>query len=91
MADLFRFCTNYNYFQTPVTFNPEGSPRICAVDCGLKINQLRCFLKRGARVDLVPWNFNFLNEEFDGLFVSNGPGDPQVILNKKSFLYLFKC
>lgn len=61
------------------TFNPKGSPRICAVDCGLKYNQIRCLVDRGARVDLVPWNHDFLHgEEFDGLFLSNGPGDPTM-------------
>lgn len=58
------------------TYNPEGSPRICAVDCGLKLNQIRCFVKRGARVDLVPWDHPLNDDEYDGLFLSNGPGDP---------------
>lgn len=57
-----------------VTYNPKGSPRICAVDCGLKLNQIRCFLKRGARVDVVPWNQPLDAKQFDGLFLSNGPG-----------------
>lgn len=60
------------------TYNPNGYPRICAVDCGLKLNQIRCFLKRGARVDLVPWNHKLNDSEYDGLFLSNGPGDPIV-------------
>ncbi|XP_034240119.1 CAD protein [Thrips palmi] len=64
--------------KAPVTYNPTGSPRICAVDCGLKYNQLRCFLKRGARVDMVPWNHPLDPSQFDGLFLSNGPGDPAM-------------
>lgn len=60
------------------TYNPNGFPRICAVDCGLKLNQIRCFLKRGARVDVVPWNQKLDSKEYDGLFLSNGPGDPVV-------------
>jgi carbamoyl-phosphate synthase/aspartate carbamoyltransferase/dihydroorotase len=59
-----------------ITYNPSGSPRICAVDCGLKLNQIRCFVKRGARVDLVPWDHQLNPNDFDGLFLSNGPGDP---------------
>lgn len=59
-------------------FNPNGFPRICTVDCGLKLNQIRCFLKRGARVDVVPWNWDLDINEYDGLFLSNGPGDPQM-------------
>jgi len=61
-----------------VTYNPEGSPRICVVDCGLKYNQLRCLLSRGARVDVVPWNSPLESAQFDGLFLSNGPGDPSM-------------
>lgn len=62
----------------PRTYNPNGSPRICAIDCGLKLNQIRCFLKRGVRVDIVPWNHPLNDTEYDGLFLSNGPGDPVV-------------
>ncbi|XP_018404627.1 PREDICTED: CAD protein [Cyphomyrmex costatus] len=62
----------------PKTYNPDGYPRICVVDCGLKYNQLRCLLKRGARVDIVPWNYDFKTTKYDGLFLSNGPGDPSM-------------
>ncbi|KAJ8918595.1 hypothetical protein NQ315_013100 [Exocentrus adspersus] len=62
----------------PVTYNPNGFPRICALDCGLKYNQIRCFVNRGARVDLVPWNHPLDVNEFDGLFLSNGPGNPEL-------------
>lgn len=48
------------------------------IDCGLKYNQLRCFLKRGARVDVVPWNYDLNTIEYHGLFLSNGPGDPSM-------------
>ncbi|XP_017891832.1 CAD protein [Ceratina calcarata] len=57
-------------------YNPDGSPRICVVDCGLKYNQLRCLINRHARVDVVPWNHNLNEVKYDGLFLSNGPGDP---------------
>ncbi|XP_055599660.1 CAD protein [Uranotaenia lowii] len=60
----------------PTTYNPQGSPRICAIDCGLKLNQVRCFVNRGARVDVVPWDTKLNSADFDGLFLSNGPGDP---------------
>ncbi|XP_043188105.1 CAD protein-like [Amphibalanus amphitrite] len=59
-----------------VSYNAGGTPYICAVDCGLKYNQLRCLLKRGARVDLVPWDQPLDVNKYDGFFVSNGPGDP---------------
>uniref|UniRef100_A0A182JI15 Uncharacterized protein n=2 Tax=Anopheles atroparvus TaxID=41427 RepID=A0A182JI15_ANOAO len=62
----------------PMTYNETGSPRICAIDCGLKLNQVRCFVQRGARVDVVPWNARPDPAEYDGLFLSNGPGDPEM-------------
>nr|XP_034178340.1 CAD protein [Osmia lignaria] len=58
------------------TYNPSGSPRICVIDCGLKYNQLRCLISRGARVDVVPWDCDVSKLKYDGLFLSNGPGDP---------------
>ncbi|KAG8037356.1 hypothetical protein G9C98_005566 [Cotesia typhae] len=64
--------------KSPITFNPQGTPKICVVDCGLKFNQIRCFLNRGARVDVVPWDYDLSKVTFDGLFLSNGPGDPTV-------------
>ncbi|KAK4875623.1 hypothetical protein RN001_012045 [Aquatica leii] len=60
----------------PITYNQNGHPRICAIDCGLKYNQIRCLLRRGARVDIVPWNHELNINAYDGLFLSNGPGDP---------------
>ncbi|XP_047528127.1 CAD protein isoform X2 [Vanessa atalanta] len=59
-------------------FNPSGSFTILAIDCGLKYNQVRCLIKRNAKVVLVPWNYKFDPKEYDGLFISNGPGDPEV-------------
>jgi carbamoyl-phosphate synthase/aspartate carbamoyltransferase len=54
--------------------------RILAVDVGMKWNQIRCFRKRGVEVKVVPWDYDFNKEagQFDGLFVSNGPGDPSM-------------
>lgn len=65
-------------FQKPVTYNPNGALKICAIDCGLKYNQLRCFIERGVRIDLVPWDHAVNMEQYDGLFLSNGPGDPSM-------------
>lgn len=74
----------------PFTYNAKGTPRICVVDCGLKLNQIRCLVKRGARVDLVPWDHPLNGDDFDGLFLSNGPGDPvmcqKTVENIRKFL-----
>ncbi|XP_030626460.1 multifunctional protein CAD isoform X2 [Chanos chanos] len=61
----------------PRVFNAEGSMRITAVDCGIKYNQIRCLCQRGAQVTVVPWDHPLDSKDFDGLFISNGPGDPQ--------------
>uniref|UniRef100_A0A667ZMF4 Multifunctional protein CAD n=1 Tax=Myripristis murdjan TaxID=586833 RepID=A0A667ZMF4_9TELE len=62
----------------PRVFNPSGSLRITVVDCGIKYNQIRCLAKRGACVTVVPWDHPLDSTDFDGLFISNGPGDPRV-------------
>lgn len=53
--------------------------RIVAIDCGMKENIIRSLNKRGCTVTVVPWNtpvqkITALNP--DGVFISNGPGDP---------------
>ncbi|XP_038215303.1 CAD protein [Zerene cesonia] len=62
----------------PRIYNPNGEITIMAVDCGLKYNQIRCLIKRNAKVVLVPWNYDLDASSYDGLFISNGPGDPEV-------------
>uniref|UniRef100_A0A8D0AJM1 Carbamoyl-phosphate synthetase 2, aspartate transcarbamylase, and dihydroorotase n=1 Tax=Sander lucioperca TaxID=283035 RepID=A0A8D0AJM1_SANLU len=62
----------------PKVFNPSGSLRITVVDCGIKYNQIRCLAQRGACVTVVPWDHPLDSTDFDGLFISNGPGDPQL-------------
>ncbi|CAI5756041.1 unnamed protein product [Candida verbasci] len=57
-----------------------GKPiRIVSVDVGMKYNQIRCFVRRGVELLVVPWDYDFTKEEYDGLFISNGPGDPAVM------------
>ncbi|CCK73600.1 bifunctional carbamoylphosphate synthetase/aspartate transcarbamylase NDAI_0G06170 [Naumovozyma dairenensis CBS 421] len=59
---------------------PDGKTlRILAIDVGMKYNQIRCFVNRGVELKVVPWNYDFTSEEYDGLFISNGPGDPSVL------------
>ncbi|MBU1167719.1 glutamine-hydrolyzing carbamoyl-phosphate synthase small subunit [Patescibacteria group bacterium] len=68
----------------------NGQKKIVLVDCGMKNNILRSFLKRDLTIKRVPWNYDFVNEDCDGLFISNGPGDPkhcQVLIdNVKKFM-----
>lgn len=63
------------------TFGKGNPLKILAVDCGIKYNIIRELVKRGAEVKLVPWNHDISSEVgwYDGLFLSNGPGDPAVM------------
>lgn len=54
----------------------SGDKRVVLVDCGTKFNIIRCLTKRGVEVVLVPWDYDFNRLEYDGLFISNGPGNP---------------
>ena len=56
----------------------NGKKRIVLVDCGVKHNIIRCLLKRDVTVIRVPWDYDFNAIEYDGLFISNGPGDPDT-------------
>ena len=55
----------------------KGSKKIVLVDCGVKNNIIRAFLKRNITVLRVPWNYDFSKEKADGYIISNGPGDPK--------------
>jgi carbamoyl-phosphate synthase small subunit len=60
----------------PVTLG-DGDVHVVVVDCGVKNNILRCLIRRGARVTVVPWDHPFDDIDYDGLLLSNGPGDPE--------------
>eukprot|EP00171_Calliarthron_tuberculosum_P003924 IDg3924t1 len=61
--------------------NPHA-PRVIVVDCGLKLNQIRELRKRCASLIIVPWDapLDMMDDPalYDGIFVSNGPGDPAM-------------
>lgn len=56
----------------------SGKYRIILIDCGVKYNIIRNLLKRDTTIIRVPWDYDYHNEEYDGLFISNGPGDPKM-------------
>ncbi|HLC91174.1 MAG TPA: glutamine-hydrolyzing carbamoyl-phosphate synthase small subunit [Candidatus Nanoarchaeia archaeon] len=57
--------------------NNDSPLRIVIIDCGVKQNIIRSFINRGVTVIRVPWDYDFFTEEFDAVFISNGPGDPK--------------
>ena len=57
--------------------NPKFN--VVAIDCGMKTNIARSLNKRGCNVIIVPWNTSakeIMSFNPDGIFISNGPGDP---------------
>ena len=56
----------------------DGEHKVVLIDCGVKNNIIRCLLDRNTTVIRVPWDYDFTNEEYDGVFISNGPGDPAM-------------
>ncbi len=63
--------------QKPVLYK-RGPKRVVVVDCGVKNNIIRAFLKRDISVLRCPWDYDFLKEQPDGIVLSNGPGDPKM-------------
>ncbi len=55
----------------------NGSYKILLIDCGVKFNIIRCLLEHDTTIIRVPWNWDINAEDYDGLFISNGPGDPK--------------
>ncbi|MEK6926586.1 MAG: glutamine-hydrolyzing carbamoyl-phosphate synthase small subunit [Nanoarchaeota archaeon] len=69
----------------------NGDLKIIVVDCGVKNNIIRCLLKRNVKVIRVPYDYDFSSLDYDGIIISNGPGDPKqcvmTIENIKKILH----
>jgi hypothetical protein len=69
--------------KSPKTYGPKDGLRVAAIDCGIKSNCIRALVRKGCQVTVLPWDYNFLPElesgVYDGLFISNGPGDPEML------------
>lgn len=61
-----------------IRYNEGAGKRVVLVDCGVKANIIRNLIERGLEVVRVPWNYDYIGMEFDGLFLGNGPGDPDL-------------
>jgi carbamoyl-phosphate synthase small subunit len=57
---------------------PGNGKTVLLVDCGCKESIVTELRARGVTVIRVPWDYDFLAEDFDGVLVSNGPGDPSA-------------
>mmetsp|Transcript_16399 Transcript_16399/g.24619 ORF Transcript_16399/g.24619 Transcript_16399/m.24619 type:complete len:1619 (-) Transcript_16399:529-5385(-) len=71
-------CTDSPRIYKPT--NTQEKARVLAIDCGIKANMVRELNKRGVQVTVLRWNeawaTNGLMDQYDGVFLSNGPGDP---------------
>lgn len=61
--------------RAPITYG-GGDKRVVLIDCGAKLNIVRELVALGVAVTRVPWDFDFSGLEYDGVVISNGPGDP---------------
>ena len=64
-----------------IRYNEGADRQVVLIDCGVKHNILRCLLRRGLGVIRVPWNYDFTAMKFDGLFLANGPGNPDTCVD----------
>lgn len=60
----------------PVIYNEKTSKKVILVDCGAKENILRFLTELPVQVKRVPNDYDYTNEAFDGVLISNGPGNP---------------
>ena len=58
--------------------NYVGNKTIILIDCGVKNNIIRNLINRNLTVIRVPYDYDFFKFDFDGLVISNGPGDPKM-------------
>lgn len=63
--------------EKPTVYQSNGAKTVIVVDCGVKENILRALAPFPVTVKRVPYNYDYTNEHFDGVLLSNGPGDPQ--------------
>lgn len=73
-----------------IRYNEGARRKVVLLDCGVKHNIIRNLIQRDIEVVRVPWNYDFNSLQFDGLFLSNGPGDPNTCMkavnNIRTFL-----
>ncbi|MDB5183033.1 MAG: carA [Candidatus Saccharibacteria bacterium] len=60
----------------PEIYNPKSKKKVILVDCGAKDNILRSLCAMKLQVKKVPYDYDYTKENYDGVVLSNGPGDP---------------
>ncbi|MGN0224563.1 MAG: glutamine-hydrolyzing carbamoyl-phosphate synthase small subunit [Prevotella sp.] len=69
-----------------IRYNEGVGKKVVLVDCGVKANIIRCLVERNVEVVRVPWNYDYTSMDFDGLFLANGPGDPDMCVDAVDIL-----
>ena len=69
-----------------IRYNEGVGKKIVLVDCGVKANIIRCLVERNVEVLRVPWNYDYTSMDFDGLFLANGQGDPDMCVDAVNIL-----
>ena len=67
----------------PMHYKVDGKHTVVLIDCGVKYSIIRNLLRRGINVVRVPYDFSakeIMEYHPDGVFLSNGPGDPKKCL-----------
>ena len=59
-----------------ITYNEHKNKQVVLIDCGIKHSLLRSLLDRDFCIHRVPYNYDVTNIKYDGIIISNGPGDP---------------
>ncbi|MBI2589061.1 glutamine-hydrolyzing carbamoyl-phosphate synthase small subunit [Candidatus Saccharibacteria bacterium] len=72
----FIFKTKIVSVARPIIYNENHKKTIILVDCGAKNNILRLLIKLPVKVKKVPYDYDYTHEDYDGVVISNGPGDP---------------
>jgi len=69
--------TNFVTIEKPIKYKSKGLKKVILVDCGSKENIVRSLLDLSISLKRVPHTYDFTKDEYDGIFISNGPGNPE--------------
>ncbi|MCH8004502.1 MAG: glutamine-hydrolyzing carbamoyl-phosphate synthase small subunit [Nanoarchaeota archaeon] len=69
--------------------NYKKNKVVVLIDCGVKNNIIRNLIKRNLNAIRVPYDYDFFKFDFDGIVISNGPGDPKMC--KRTIKYIRKA
>ncbi len=72
-----------------ITHNKQYTKKVIVVDCGAKQNIIKSLLTLPIQVQVVPNDYDYTAEQYDGVLLSNGPGDPTqyadtIVITKKA-------